>query len=169
MKRTLLFSGLFGLSALMLPARSPSGFDDGVDVWFRTAPVSSNLQGRYLWFDFAGDSFHCMRTTAPPGLTFSRRTRACSSFSTSIQRLISPKATPRSGATFSVPISRKPPSSVCLPLILSQTNRLSTVSQAATAAAALSPTTRLCAPARLRRLTMEIPKVRICGIRARIP
>lgn len=56
MKRTLLFSGLFGLSALMLPARSPSGFDDGVDVWFRTAPVSSNLQGRYLWFDFAGDS-----------------------------------------------------------------------------------------------------------------
>lgn len=56
MKRTLLFSGLFGLSALMLPARSPSGFDDGVDVWFRTAPVSSNLQGRYHWFDFAGDS-----------------------------------------------------------------------------------------------------------------
>lgn len=56
MKRTLLFSGLFGLSALMLPARSPGGFDDGVDVWFRTAPVSSNLQGRYHWFDFAGDS-----------------------------------------------------------------------------------------------------------------
>ena len=56
MKRTLLFSGLFGLSALMLPARSPGGFDDGVDVWFRTAPVSSNLQGRYLWSDFAGDS-----------------------------------------------------------------------------------------------------------------
>lgn len=56
MKKTLLFSGLFGLSALMLPARSPGGFDDGVDVWFRTAPVSSNLQGRYFWFDFAGDS-----------------------------------------------------------------------------------------------------------------
>lgn len=56
MKKTLLFSGLFGLSALMLPARSPGGFDDGVNVWFRTAPVSSNLQGRYHWFDFAGDS-----------------------------------------------------------------------------------------------------------------
>lgn len=56
MKKALLFSGLFGLSALMLPARSPGGFDDGVDVWFRTAPVSSNLQGRYFWFDFAGDS-----------------------------------------------------------------------------------------------------------------
>lgn len=55
MKKTLLFSGLLGLSALMLPARSPGGFDDGVDVWFRTAPVSSNLQGRYHWFDFAGD------------------------------------------------------------------------------------------------------------------
>lgn len=32
MKKTLLFSGLFGLSALMLPARSPGGFDDGVNV-----------------------------------------------------------------------------------------------------------------------------------------
>ena len=56
MKKFLLFSGLFGLSALMLPARSPVGFDDGVDVWFKTVPVNSNLQGRYRWLDFAGDS-----------------------------------------------------------------------------------------------------------------
>lgn len=56
MKKYLLFSGLLGLSALMLPARSPGGFDDGVDVWFKTVPASSNLQGRYHWLDFAGDS-----------------------------------------------------------------------------------------------------------------
>ena len=164
MKRTLLFSGLFGLSALMLPARSPSGFDDGVDVWFRTAPVSSNLQGRYLWSDFAGDSLSLYAYNRTAGTYVFTQDKSLLKFLN-----FNPKAPPRSGATFSVPILRKLPLSVCLPLIPLQTNLSFTVSQAVTAAAALSPTTRLCAPARLRRLTMEIPKVRICGIRARIP
>ena len=56
MKKVLLLSGLFGLSALMLSARSPGGSNDGVDVWFRTVPASSDLQGHYHWLDFAGDS-----------------------------------------------------------------------------------------------------------------
>ncbi len=56
MKRSILFSILFMLSELMLPARSPRGFNDGADVWFMTVPVSNNLQGRYHWFDVAGDS-----------------------------------------------------------------------------------------------------------------
>ncbi len=55
MKKVLLFSGLCGLSALLLLARSPGGVE-GVDAWFKAAPVSGNLQGRYQWLDFSGDS-----------------------------------------------------------------------------------------------------------------
>lgn len=55
MKKVLLFSGLCGLSALLLLARSPGGVE-GVDAWFKAAPVSGNLQGRYQWIDFSGDS-----------------------------------------------------------------------------------------------------------------
>ena len=55
MKKALLFSGLCGLSALLLLARSPGGVE-GVDAWFQTVPVGSNLQGSYRWLDVAGDS-----------------------------------------------------------------------------------------------------------------
>ncbi len=55
MKKSLLFSGLCGLSALFLLARSPGGVE-GVDAWFKTVPVGSNLQGTYQWLDVAGDS-----------------------------------------------------------------------------------------------------------------
>lgn len=55
MKKVLLFSGLCGLSALLLLARSPGGVE-GVDAWFKASPVSGNLQGRYQWLDFSGDS-----------------------------------------------------------------------------------------------------------------
>lgn len=55
MKKTMLFSSLFCLSAL-LGIASPPGPVDGTAVWFRTAPVSGNLQGLYRWFDFSGDS-----------------------------------------------------------------------------------------------------------------
>ena len=41
MKKVLLFSGLCGLSALLLLARSPGGVE-GVDAWFKAAPVSGN-------------------------------------------------------------------------------------------------------------------------------
>ena len=43
------------MSALLLLARSPGGVE-GVDAWFKAAPVSGNLQGRYQWLDFSGDS-----------------------------------------------------------------------------------------------------------------
>lgn len=55
MKKVLLFSGLCGLSALLLLARSPGGVE-GVDGWFKAVPISGNLQGRYQWLDFSGDS-----------------------------------------------------------------------------------------------------------------
>lgn len=38
-----------------LLARSPGGVE-GVDAWFKTLPVGSNLQGTYQWLDVAGDS-----------------------------------------------------------------------------------------------------------------
>ena len=55
MKKVLLFSGLCGLSALLLLARSPGGVE-GVDAWFKAVPITDNLQGRYQWLDFSGDS-----------------------------------------------------------------------------------------------------------------
>lgn len=55
MKKVLLFSGLCGLSALLLLARSPGGVE-GVDAWFKTVPVGNNLQGQYQWLDLSGDS-----------------------------------------------------------------------------------------------------------------
>lgn len=55
MKKVLLFSGLCGLSALLLIARSPGGVE-GVDAWFKAVPITDNLQGRYQWLDFSGDS-----------------------------------------------------------------------------------------------------------------
>lgn len=55
MKKVLLFSGLCGLSALLLLARSPGGVE-GVDAWFKTVPVGNNLQGQYQWRDLSGDS-----------------------------------------------------------------------------------------------------------------
>ncbi len=55
MKKILLFSGLCGLSTLLLLARSPGGVE-GVDAWFKTVPAGSDLQGRYQWVDVAGDS-----------------------------------------------------------------------------------------------------------------
>lgn len=47
MKKVLLFSGLCGLSALLLLARSPGGVE-GVDGWFKAVPISGNLQGRMV-------------------------------------------------------------------------------------------------------------------------
>lgn len=55
MKKILLFSSLCGLSALLLLARSPGGVE-GVDAWFKTLPIGTDLQGRYQWVDVAGDS-----------------------------------------------------------------------------------------------------------------
>lgn len=55
MKKALLFSGLCGLSALLLFARSPGGVE-GVNAWFKAVPVTGDLQGRYQWLDFSGDS-----------------------------------------------------------------------------------------------------------------
>lgn len=55
MKKVLLFSGLCGLSALLLLASSPGGVE-GVDAWFKAVPITDNLQGRYQWLDFSGDS-----------------------------------------------------------------------------------------------------------------
>lgn len=36
-------------------AQSPGGVTSP-EVWFRTVPATSNLQGYYLWKDFSGDS-----------------------------------------------------------------------------------------------------------------
>lgn len=55
MKKVLLFSALCGLSAFLLFGRSPGGVN-GVGAWFKTVPVTGNLQGRYQWLDFSGDS-----------------------------------------------------------------------------------------------------------------
>ena len=43
------------MSALLLLARSPGGVE-GVDAWFKAVPITDNLQGRYQWLDFSGDS-----------------------------------------------------------------------------------------------------------------
>lgn len=55
MKKIFLISSLCGLSAFLAFARPP-GPVDGADAWFKTVPVSGNLQGSYRWLDFSGDS-----------------------------------------------------------------------------------------------------------------
>ena len=53
-KGTTLFRPVWFVCA---PAACPfSGRCRGVDAWFKAAPVSGNLQGRYQWLDFSGDS-----------------------------------------------------------------------------------------------------------------
>lgn len=53
MKRVLLFSFLIG--ALSAHAQSPGGVS-GTNLWYKAAPVTSNLQGYYRWQDYSGDS-----------------------------------------------------------------------------------------------------------------
>lgn len=75
MKKTLLFSGLCGLSALLLPARSPGGVE-GADVWYKAVPETGDLQGLYRWLDFSGDSvtqYARGRDTVPQTFTQSRK------------------------------------------------------------------------------------------------
>lgn len=53
MKKTLLF--LFSVSVLAAYAQSPGGVS-GTELWYKTVPITSNLQGLYHWQDHSGDS-----------------------------------------------------------------------------------------------------------------
>lgn len=46
---------LFGAGVVTAGAQSPGGVG-GAELWFRTSPVTADLQGNYRWTDFAGDS-----------------------------------------------------------------------------------------------------------------
>ena len=75
MEKVLLFSGLCGLSAL--PAACPfSGGVEGVDAWFKAAPVLGVLQGRYEWLDFSGDSVQQYSQNRVSGTSVFTRDRA---------------------------------------------------------------------------------------------
>lgn len=53
MKKTLLF--LLGIISISVYAQSPGGVD-GNELWYKTVPVTTDLQGTYHWADFSGDS-----------------------------------------------------------------------------------------------------------------
>lgn len=53
MKRVLLL--LFGAGVVASHAQSPGGVS-GTDLWYKTVPVTGDLQGSYRWRDFAGDT-----------------------------------------------------------------------------------------------------------------
>ena len=40
-------------------AQTPGGVS-GSELWFKTAPLNSDLQGYYRWQDFSGDSIRLM-------------------------------------------------------------------------------------------------------------
>jgi len=60
-KLTLLL--LLGVS-LGTSAQTPGGVD-GSELWFKVAPLTTDLQGYYRWQDFSGDSIRLMLMDKP--------------------------------------------------------------------------------------------------------
>ena len=82
------------------PAACPfSGRCRGVDAWFKAAPVSGNLQGRYQWLDFSGDSVVQYAQNESPAPMCSHRTGLWSKSLNFNPGTRLSKVTPRSGAS----------------------------------------------------------------------
>ncbi|MEH2863930.1 hypothetical protein V7T12_16665 [Segatella copri] len=54
---------LLGVS-LGTSAQTPDGVD-GSELWFKVAPLTTDLQGYYRWQDFSGDSIRLMLMDKP--------------------------------------------------------------------------------------------------------